>query len=58
VKTLGRLPSALAVVLLALVTYPGADLVAWATRIAHPVTASGAAPAGSLPWLHVEHPAG
>ena len=56
-RTLGRLPWALLLVLLSLASYPGADLVAFATRLAHPPPA-GAAPAGGLPWLHVEHPAG
>ena len=47
----------LLVALLSLLTYPGAGLVAAATRM-RPAPAAGLAPAGTPPWLHVEHPAG
>lgn len=57
-RLLGRLPGALAVVLLAAVTYPGADLVAFSTLLTRPPAATGSAPAGALPWLHVAHPPG
>jgi hypothetical protein len=40
---------------LAVVSYPGADLAAWAI---HPDDAPPQAAAGALPWLHVAHPAG
>jgi hypothetical protein len=47
------------VTLLAIVGYPGADLVGLATRLAKPPTAVTPAAAGTgLPWLHVEHPRG
>ena len=48
---------AVAIVLFALVTYPGALLTSLATRLTSPPPASPA-PRGALPWLHVEHPAG
>jgi len=57
-RTLGRLPGALLVVLLAILTYPGADLVALATRVAPGPAAARPAPGGALEWLHVEHPRG
>ena len=45
------------VAVLALLTYPGAGLAAVAARLKPPPVA-GPAPAGALPWLHVEHPRG
>jgi endoglycosylceramidase len=57
-RTLGRLPGALLVVLLAIVSYPGADLVALATRLAPQPAGAQTAPGGALEWLHVEHPHG
>jgi endoglycosylceramidase len=56
-RTLGRLPGALLLVLLAILTYPGADLVALSTRLA-PESAARMPPGGALEWLHVEHPKG
>jgi endoglycosylceramidase len=47
----------LLVALVALFTYPGAMLASFATRIT-PAPATSRGPAGALPWLHVEHPAG
>ena len=52
-RTIGRLPGALLVVLLAILTYPGADLVAFATRIAPQPAGARTAPGGALEWLHV-----
>jgi len=47
----------LVVTLVALLTYPGAMLASFATRItAAPAAARG--PAGALPWLHVQRRAG
>jgi endoglycosylceramidase len=43
-----------AVALVALVTYPGALLASFATRIT-PAPATSRGPAGELQWLHVEH---
>ncbi len=57
-RLLGRLPGALLVVLLAIVSYPGADLVALATRLAPQPAAARTAPGGALEWLHVQHPRG
>ena len=57
-RTLGRLPGALLVVLLAIVSYPGADLVALLTRLAPRPAAALNVPGGALEWLHVEHPHG
>ena len=45
------------IVVVALLTYPGAVLASLATRIAPPPQVSPG-PHGALPWLHVEHPAG
>ncbi|TMD56373.1 MAG: glycoside hydrolase family 5 protein [Chloroflexi bacterium] len=45
-------------VLLATVSYPGADLVGLATRWAQPPRAAVVAQTGVLSWLHVEHPRG
>jgi endoglycosylceramidase len=47
----------LVVAVLSLLTYPGAGVVAAATRL-RPPPAAGPAPAGAQPWLHVEHPVG
>ena len=44
------------VVLVALVTYPGAVVVSVATMLT-PSPSPTAGPAGELPWLHVAHPA-
>ncbi|MBO0743743.1 MAG: hypothetical protein J2P43_01895 [Candidatus Dormibacteraeota bacterium] len=50
--------AAVAVILLALaaLSYPGADLAAWAIRPDDALPQR--APAGTLPWLHVAHPPG
>lgn len=45
------------VAVIALLTYPGAMIASFATRIT-PGPTSPAGPAGALPWLHVAHPAG
>jgi len=45
------------ILVVAVLTYPGAMLVSLATRLTPP-PAAGAGPPGALPWLHVEHPAG
>lgn len=50
-----RAAAAVAVVLFAAVTYPGAVLMSMIVRLTPPPTAS-AGPAGALPWLHVAHP--
>lgn len=47
----------LLVVVIALLTYPGAMLASLATRIS-PAPTAELGPRGALPWLHVEHPAG
>jgi endoglycosylceramidase len=47
----------LAVGLVALITYPGAMLASFATRIT-PAPPASRGPTGALPWLHVEHRAG
>jgi endoglycosylceramidase len=47
----------LVVALVALLTYPGAMLASFATRVT-PAPATSRGPAGALPWLHVEHRAG
>ena len=44
------------VVLLAILTYPGADLISLAIRLDHGESPLSPAPAGLLPWLHVAHP--
>ena len=58
----GRIAWRAAAVVLALLltacTYPGAVLVSMIVRLTPPPTASGRAPQGGLPWLHVEHPHG
>ena len=50
-----RVLLALLVVIVALVTYPGALLVSLATRIT-PAPHTTPGPSGALPWLHVAHP--
>jgi hypothetical protein len=57
-KTAGRFASALLVIVFAAFTYPGALAVSMLARIAAPATAPSTAPAGVMPWLHVEHPEG
>ena len=57
-RTIRRLPGALLVVLLAVVSYPGADLVALATRLAPQPAGARTTGGGALEWLHVEHPHG
>ncbi len=54
---IGRVLIALLVVIVALITYPGALLVSLATRIA-PAPNATPGPPGALPWLHVAHPGG
>jgi len=56
--TLVRIPAVLLVVLISAISYPGAVVVSLVTRTAPAVLPEGTAPAGSLPWLRVEHPAG
>ena len=56
-KTAG-IAAALLVFVFAAFTYPGALAVSMLARIAPPPTASQPAPAGVMPWLHVEHPEG
>ena len=56
-RSLGRLPGALLILLLMVVSYPGADLVALSTRLA-PQPAARMPPGGALEWLHVEHARG
>ena len=53
-----RLPGALLVAMLAIISYPGADLAALATRLAPRPAAARTAAGGALEWLHVEHPRG
>lgn len=48
---------ALLLIFVALLTYPGAMVASFATRIS-PVPQPNSAPAGDLPWLRVTHPAG
>ncbi len=52
---IARAVLALAVIVLAATTYPGALLVSLATRVT-PAPNSSPAPPGALPWLHVAHP--
>ena len=54
---IGRVVIVVVIVLVALITYPGALLVSLATRLT-PYPATTAGPRGDLPWLHVAHPAG
>lgn len=56
-RYLWRSIATLLVVLIALLTYPGAVLVSMIIRLTPPPAAS-AGPTGALPWLHVEHPSG
>ena len=56
--SVGRLAGALLIVLLAIVSYPGADLIALATRLATQPAGASTTPGGALEWLHVEHPRG
>ncbi len=49
---------ALAVFAVAFATYPGELAVSLAVRLAPSHAASGSAPPGTLPWLHVAHPSG
>ena len=57
-RKLPRITLAIVALLIAISTYPGADLVSLATRLAPALSPSPAAAAGFLPWLHVEHPTG
>jgi endoglycosylceramidase len=52
----GRLVAFLVVVVVAALTYPGALTVSMLTSITPPPKVSSPAPAGVMPWLHVEHP--
>jgi endoglycosylceramidase len=54
---IGRALIVVLLVLVAVFTYPGALLVSMAT-LTRPAPAANRAPSGTLPWLHVEHPAG
>jgi hypothetical protein len=54
---IGRALVVVLVVLIAVVTYPGALVVSMLTLATPPPTASPAA-GGALPWLHVAHPDG
>lgn len=54
---IGRAVVVILVVIVATLTYPGALLVSFATRLI-PVPSSSPGPPGALPWLHVAHPAG
>ena len=53
-----RIAAALLVFVFAAFTYPGALAVSILVRISPPPTASSPAPAGVMPWLHVQHPEG
>src|SRR5207253_1587921 len=58
-RTVGQAVAALLLLVLAVFTYPGADLASigvWFTPRA--TIGSPSAEAGALAWLHVEHPAG
>ena len=46
---------AIVVLLVAAATYPGAVALSMVVRLTPPPANSSAAPAGGLPWLHVEH---
>ena len=50
-----RVIIAVVIVLVAATTYPGAVAVSMAVRLTPPPAATSPAPAGQLPWLHVEH---
>ena len=56
-KRVARAAAVLFVIGVAAFTYPGAVAVSMVTRLT-PAPASAPGPPGSLPWLHVEHPAG
>jgi endoglycosylceramidase len=56
VRRVPRIAAALLVLVVAAFTYPGALLVSMIVRLTPPPTVSSPAPAGLLPWLHVEHP--
>ena len=45
------------VVVLALFTYPGATAISMVIHLTPTLAPSGSPPQGTLPWLHVEHPA-
>jgi len=53
---IGRVLITLLVVVVALISYPGALLVSLATRLT-PAPNAPAGREGALPWLHVAHPA-
>ena len=53
---IGRTVIVLMIVIVAVVTYPGALLVSLATRLT-PYPAAATGPRGELSWLHVRHPA-
>ena len=57
-KILGRLAIVTTFVLLAVFTYPGADLASLAVWLTPPARAVGGPSQGALSWLHVSHPAG
>jgi hypothetical protein len=58
-RTIARVAVAVALVAIALCTYPGADLVALRTWATPPLTSTPPPAAqGSLAWLHVEHASG
>ena len=50
--------AALLVFVVAALTYPGALVTSMVTRLTPPSIPSSPAPAGVLPWLHIEHPEG
>jgi endoglycosylceramidase len=54
-RVIRRAIVAVVVIVIALLTYPGAMLAAFATRVTPP-PASSPGPAGEMPWLHVNHP--
>ncbi len=53
---IGRALVIVAVLAVGAFTYPGATAVSFATWLTPPPAATGPAPAGGLPWLHVAHP--
>ena len=57
-RTAGRIAAALLVFVFAAFTYPGALAVSMLARISRPPILLTPAPAGVMPWLHVEHPEG
>jgi endoglycosylceramidase len=58
VTRVGRIVAAVVLILLAAITYPGADLLSLVIRLTPAPTATYPAVQGPLAWLHVEHPAG